>query len=183
MHHAPPAKSPTSWGGDRYFGDVELREWIDRYRPDIVLSGHVHQSPFVKDGSWVDRIGETWVFNAGQQFGAPPTHVIIDTDERRGALVLLGRQSDRAPWRSARAAGAAARGPPRLAHSRGSAELSGPWREVLVLLVDQRLEHLSDHAEMVAVPLELALQVNEIGGRGVEALGEQPAQEERDLGI
>jgi Icc-related predicted phosphoesterase len=80
IHHAPPAKSPTSWGGDRYFGDVELREWIDQYRPDIVLSGHVHQSPFVKDGSWVDRIGPTWVFNAGQQFGAPPAHVIIDTD-------------------------------------------------------------------------------------------------------
>jgi hypothetical protein len=44
------------------------------------LSGHVHQSPFVKDGSWVDRIGPTWVFNAGQQFGAPPTHIIIDTE-------------------------------------------------------------------------------------------------------
>jgi hypothetical protein len=40
----------------------------------------VHQSPFVKDGSWVDRIGPTWVFNAGQQFGAPPAHIIIDTD-------------------------------------------------------------------------------------------------------
>ena len=80
IHHAPPAKSPTSWGGDRYFGDVELLEWIEQYRPDMVLSGHVHQSPFVKDGSWVDRIGPTWVFNAGQQFGAPPAHVIIDTD-------------------------------------------------------------------------------------------------------
>jgi Icc-related predicted phosphoesterase len=79
LHHAPPAKSPTSWGGDRYFGDVELREWIEQYRPDMVLSGHVHQSPFVKDGSWVDRIGPTWVFNAGQQFGAPPAHIIIDT--------------------------------------------------------------------------------------------------------
>ncbi len=61
LHHAPPAKSPTSWGGDRYFGDVELREWIEQYRPDMVLSGHVHQSPFVKDGSWVDQIGPTWV--------------------------------------------------------------------------------------------------------------------------
>lgn len=81
IHHAPPAKSATSWGGDRYFGDVELREWIEQYRPDIVLSGHVHQSPFVKEGSWVDRIGSTWVFNAGQQFGAPPTHIIIDTSQ------------------------------------------------------------------------------------------------------
>lgn len=80
IHHAPPAKSPTSWGGDRYFGDVELRDWIEQYRPDFVLSGHVHQSPFVPDGSWVDRIGETWVFNAGQQFGVPPAHVVVDTD-------------------------------------------------------------------------------------------------------
>jgi Icc-related predicted phosphoesterase len=81
IHHAPPDKSPTSWGGARYFGDTELAQWIVEYKPDIVLSGHVHQSPFVTDGSWVDRIGETWVFNAGQQFGAPPTHVIIDTEE------------------------------------------------------------------------------------------------------
>jgi Icc-related predicted phosphoesterase len=80
IHHAPPDKSPTSWGGTRYFGDTELVQWIVEYKPDIVLSGHVHQSPFVKDGSWVDRIGPTWVFNAGQQFGAPPTHIIIDTE-------------------------------------------------------------------------------------------------------
>ena len=54
---------------------------VDRAVPaDMVLSGHVHQSPFVKDGSWVDLIGPTWVFNAGQQFGAPPAHIIIDTD-------------------------------------------------------------------------------------------------------
>ncbi len=80
IHHAPPDKSPTSWGGARYFGDTELAQWIVEYKPDIVFSGHVHQSPFVTDGSWVDRIGPTWVFNAGQQFGAPPTHIIIDTD-------------------------------------------------------------------------------------------------------
>jgi Icc-related predicted phosphoesterase len=79
VHHAPPANSPVSWGGDRYFGDVELKDWIDQYRPDMVLSGHVHQSPFLKQGSWVDRIGPTWVFNAGQQFGAPPAHIVIDT--------------------------------------------------------------------------------------------------------
>jgi Icc-related predicted phosphoesterase len=79
VHHAPPDKSPISWGGKRYFGDVELREWIEQYGPDIVVSGHVHQSPFVNDGSWVDQIGSTWVFNAGHQFGAPPAHIIIDT--------------------------------------------------------------------------------------------------------
>ena len=25
VHHAPPANSPTSWGGNRFIGDVELR--------------------------------------------------------------------------------------------------------------------------------------------------------------
>ena len=58
IHHAPPDKSPTSWGGARYFGDTELAQWIGEYQPDIVFCGHVHQSPFVKDGSWVDRIGD-----------------------------------------------------------------------------------------------------------------------------
>lgn len=103
IHHAPPDKSPISWGGARYFGDNELRDWIDQYGPDIVLSGHVHQSPFVRDGSWVDRIGQTWVFNAGHQFGAPPAHIAIDTDVGEAVwfsaagnqFVRLGQQLER----------------------------------------------------------------------------------------
>src|SRR5215831_16805286 len=27
VHHAPPANSPTSWSGKRFFGDVELVQW------------------------------------------------------------------------------------------------------------------------------------------------------------
>jgi Icc-related predicted phosphoesterase len=88
VHHAPPDKSPTSWTGSRDSGDSVLGEWIARYRPDIVLSGHVHQSPFVKGGSWVDRIGPTLVFNAGCHSGAPPAHIIFDT------------QSEEAVWMS-----------------------------------------------------------------------------------
>jgi Icc-related predicted phosphoesterase len=79
VHHAPADKSPTSWTGSRDSGDSVLSEWIARYRPDIVLSGHVHQSPFVKGGSWVDRIGPTLVFNTGSHSGAPPAHIIFDT--------------------------------------------------------------------------------------------------------
>lgn len=83
VHHAPPANSPTSWGGARYFGDVELVQWIGELKPQIVVSGHVHQSPFVHDGSWFDRLGQTWVFNAGRQYGRPPTHIVLDLDERK----------------------------------------------------------------------------------------------------
>jgi Icc-related predicted phosphoesterase len=77
-HHAPPADSPTSWGGKRFFGDVELVQWIMQYQPSMVISGHVHQSPFIPDGSWFDRLGQTWVFNAGLQPGRPPTHIVLD---------------------------------------------------------------------------------------------------------
>ena len=31
IHHAPPDKSPISWGGARYFGDTELAQWIGEY--------------------------------------------------------------------------------------------------------------------------------------------------------
>lgn len=79
VHHAPPARSPTSWDGTSYRGDVELEQWIGDYSPDAVLCGHVHQSPFRAGGSWVDRIGSTWVFNAGRQYGRPPTHIILDS--------------------------------------------------------------------------------------------------------
>jgi hypothetical protein len=81
VHHAPPANSPTSWGGKRFFGDVELVQWIERYQPSMVISGHVHQSPFIPDGSWFDRLGDTWVFNAGLQPGRPPVFMVLDIDD------------------------------------------------------------------------------------------------------
>jgi hypothetical protein len=58
------------------------------------LSGHVHQSPFVPDGSWADRIGETWGFNAGHQVGPIPSHIVVDLDDARAFwLSLLGQET------------------------------------------------------------------------------------------
>lgn len=82
VYHAPPDGSPTSWGGRRHFGDSQLLQWITQYSPDIVMTGHIHQSPFKEGGSWVDRIGSTWVFNPGRQVGPCPTHIILDTDQQ-----------------------------------------------------------------------------------------------------
>jgi Icc-related predicted phosphoesterase len=78
VYHAPPNDSPTSWGGSRYFGDPELAAWIRQRQPDIVLSGHVHQAPFIGQGAWADRVGQSWVFNMGQQPGDMPAHIIFD---------------------------------------------------------------------------------------------------------
>lgn len=91
VHHAPPANSPVSWGGKRYFGDAELVGWIDRYQPAMVISGHVHQSPFIADGSWFDRLGATWVFNTGRQPGRPPTSIVIDLAAGRAFWLAAGQ--------------------------------------------------------------------------------------------
>jgi Icc-related predicted phosphoesterase len=93
VYHAPPSDSPVSWAGQRFFGDDDLLAWIRRYRPAMVFTGHIHQSPFREGGSWVDRIGDTWVFNAGRQIGPVPTHVIVDTDEQTATwFSLAGNQ-------------------------------------------------------------------------------------------
>ncbi len=81
VYHAPPSGSPTSWAGTRHFGDDALVEWIGLYSPDVVLCGHIHQSPFRQGGSWVDRIGSSWVFNAGKQIGPVPCHIEFDVDQ------------------------------------------------------------------------------------------------------
>ena len=46
----------------------------------MVLSGHIHNAPFTEAGSWIDRIGRTWVFNVGRQIGPHPTTLTIDLD-------------------------------------------------------------------------------------------------------
>lgn len=80
VHHAPPAGSPLAWDGRRGWGDEVLSGWIEAYRPDLVLTGHVHQAPFVRGGGWADRLGPAWVFNAGQELGPIPPHIELDLD-------------------------------------------------------------------------------------------------------
>lgn len=78
IHHAPPEGARTSWSGRKFIGDEVLRGWINRFQPDMVFSGHIHNSPFYADGSWIDRLGRTWVFNPGRQLGSQPATIALD---------------------------------------------------------------------------------------------------------
>ncbi|HVU22842.1 MAG TPA: metallophosphoesterase [Opitutus sp.] len=80
IYHAPPVGSRTSWSGRKFIGDEFLRAWIEQYQPDVVLGGHIHNSPFYAEGSWIDRIGRTWVFNPGRQIGGEPATITLDLD-------------------------------------------------------------------------------------------------------
>jgi Icc-related predicted phosphoesterase len=89
IHHAPPDGSAVSWTGMKSAGDSVLTAWIARFAPDLVLSGHIHNAPFYEDGAWVDRLGETWVFNPGRQIGQEPSHVILDLDAMTASWVSM----------------------------------------------------------------------------------------------
>ncbi len=80
VYHAPPDGAKTTWTGKDYVGDTYLRDFILQHQPDFVLSGHIHNSPFRREGRWIDRIGKTWVFNPGRQPSATPSAIVIDLD-------------------------------------------------------------------------------------------------------
>jgi Icc-related predicted phosphoesterase len=89
IHHAPPDASPVSWTGKRFAGDTYLVEWIQRYQPDLVLSGHIHNSPFYPEGSWIDQLGKTWVMNPGRQTGALPSFISLDLEALTAEWISL----------------------------------------------------------------------------------------------
>lgn len=79
VYHSPPAGTPLCSDGRRSFPDHDLTAWIEQHEPDLVMCGHIHQSPWVEGGSWYGRIGSTWAFNAGHLRTRVPPHIVIDT--------------------------------------------------------------------------------------------------------
>lgn len=95
LYHVPPASSPVSWTGQRHDGDPVLSRLIASHRPDLVISGHVHASPFRKGGSWIDRVERTWVFNPGRQLGELPAFIELDLTGRTASWMSLAGHEDR----------------------------------------------------------------------------------------
>lgn len=83
IYHPPPRGSRVAWTGSEDNGDRFLGSWIARHRPWLVLTGHVHNAPFVEGGAWVDAVDDTRVLNNGKQPGQVPTMSVIDLETGR----------------------------------------------------------------------------------------------------
>lgn len=90
VYHSPPAGTRLCFDGRREFPDASLAGWVQQYRPDLVLCGHIHQAPWVSGGGWYDRLGDTLVINPGKQIGKAPPHVWVDTQTRTAVWTGLG---------------------------------------------------------------------------------------------
>ena len=95
LHHAPPNDTRVSWAGHKHAGDPYLVRWIWRYQPQMVLSGHVHRAPFLPHGSWIDRVGKTWVMNPGFQPGPEPAFISINLDTMDAEWVSQSARGER----------------------------------------------------------------------------------------
>lgn len=78
VYHYPPDGVEVSWNGRRHIGDKDLNGWIERHQPDLVLTGHIHDSPMKEGGSWLSRLGPTAIINAGRMPGPMPAHAVVD---------------------------------------------------------------------------------------------------------
>ncbi len=68
--HSPPRDTACDrMHRGTHVGSRAIRAFVERARPPLVLSGHIHESPRVS-GAWRDDLGATTVVNPGQ-FGTP----------------------------------------------------------------------------------------------------------------
>lgn len=89
IHHNPPLGTPVAWTGKEDGGDAVVLEWIGKFQPDFVFSGHIHNAPFYAAGSWHSRVGKSLIFNPGKQPGGEPTRIVLDLKSRRADWISI----------------------------------------------------------------------------------------------
>ena len=123
------------------------------YQPDIVFSGHVHQSPFTRAAHGSTGSAPPGCSMPATSSAAPPAHIVLDTDEAGSSLDLGCRRAVGPPRPAARSGRSQAPAPFPAGSLPGSGCRSDPGVNSGLLVVDQAGEHLAHHAEVVALAL------------------------------
>jgi Icc-related predicted phosphoesterase len=59
VSHTPPKDTRVDLAGRGHVGSVKVREFVEKYQPDLVLCGHIHEA------KGQDKIGKTVIVNPG----------------------------------------------------------------------------------------------------------------------
>jgi len=84
LHHDPPEGAGISMAEHHIdSGSTSFGEWVRNLKPDITLSGHLHEAPLVH-GSCVDKVGKSFCFNCGHDSTASiPSYVELKLGKNR----------------------------------------------------------------------------------------------------
>ena len=92
IYHAPPEGASTCWDGHRFIGDEFLRKWIERFQPDMVLSGHIHKSVTANYRNTTLICGSCWqgktIFQEKVGHNPGPSRVPIVNLQTRDVKIL-----------------------------------------------------------------------------------------------
>lgn len=72
ISHPPPKDTKVDLAGNGHVGSVKVREFIEKYQPDLVLCGHIHEA------KGQDTIGKTVIVNPGM---LKDGYAIIDLED------------------------------------------------------------------------------------------------------
>ncbi len=78
VSHQPPYGTACDLARGNHVGSRSLRRAVERYRPDLVFSGHIHEA------IGADRIGPTRVVNPGPWFQG--RSLVIEADPETGSV-------------------------------------------------------------------------------------------------
>ena len=98
LFHSPPYKTMLDRAAldglmvdhvpvDVHVGSIAIMQFIEAMQPDITLHGHIHESTRLT-GSWVQKIGKTFAFNAAHD-GPELSVIVIPLSEPEKAERLL----------------------------------------------------------------------------------------------
>jgi len=85
--HVPPkyTKLDLGEGGRKNFGSTGVRGWLTKGSKHVLLSGHIHEAPFTRGGSWREVVEGTPCFQPGGWHDEGLCAVVFDLDNPEDA--------------------------------------------------------------------------------------------------
>ncbi|MBI4138943.1 metallophosphoesterase [Candidatus Uhrbacteria bacterium] len=79
--HTPPAQTHLDQSfNDNHYGSLGMRRWLGKSRKHLVLSGHIHEAPFLNGGVWRETVDGTLCMQPGAWHDQGLCAIIFDLE-------------------------------------------------------------------------------------------------------
>ncbi len=84
--HCPPGPSALDWAHrGAHYGSTGVAAWLAHGPKRVVLSGHIHEAPFLNGGVWRETIHDTPCFQPGAWHDKGLCAIVFETDDPQDA--------------------------------------------------------------------------------------------------